>query len=135
MSHAIQIQAIDHINISTKDLTKSIHFYADVLGFDIREDHREDNAPYVIMGHAQAAFLAIHERANTQRPTQPFIGHWGLVVGDIDAVRKQLQAKKQDWLYPERNNGLIIYPQSRSTYIEDPDGHEIELVENFAGGN
>ncbi len=33
--------------------------------------------------------------------------------------------------YPE---GVIHYPQSRSVYISDPDGHEIELVERFAGG-
>ena len=135
MQQNIQIQAIDHINISTRNLDQSIDFYHDILGFDIREDHRNETAPYVIMGHAKSAYLAIHERENTARPTQPFIGHWGLVVGDLDHVRAQLKAKKQACLYPERNDGLIIYPHSRSTYIEDPDGHEIELVETFAGGN
>ena len=135
MSQPIQIQAIDHINISTRDLNQSIAFYQDILGFDVREDHRRDDAPYVIMGHAKTAYLAIHQRADTQVPEHPFIGHWGLVVGDLDTVREQLKAKQQAWLYPERNDGLIIYPHSRSTYIEDPDGHEIELVETFAGGH
>lgn len=131
----IQVQGIDHINMAVRDLDRSIDFYRDTFGFDIREDGRgRTQAPFVILGLGQRVFLALHLEARTALPDQPFIGHWGFVVGDIDAVRQRLQELNVVWLYPERNDGLIVYPQSRSTYICDPDGHEIELTEKFGGG-
>ncbi len=135
MKHNIRIQGIDHINLSTRDLSASIDFYQNLLGFNIREDHREEQRPYVIMGHGRRTFLAIHQRADTQAPEHPFIGHWGFVVGDLEKTRESLRAQGLTWLYAEHNDGLVEYPDSRSSYIADPDGHEIELVEVFGGGN
>ena len=133
---AINIQGIDHINLSVTNLERSIAFYRDLFGFDIREDHREDGQyTYVIMGAGQAAFLAIYEEADVAPPERPFISHWGFVVGPLEPVRERLQAAGVGWLYPERNGGILQWDRSRSMYIEDPDGHEIELVEVFGGGN
>jgi catechol 2,3-dioxygenase-like lactoylglutathione lyase family enzyme len=38
-------------------------------------------------------------------------------------------------LYTERwRDGVVEYPQSRSVYVADPDGNEIELTSAFGGG-
>lgn len=131
----LTVQGIDHINMAVRDLDRAIDFYAATLGFDVREDqrHRADG-PYVIMGSGHRVFLALHQEPEMATPERPFIGHWGFVVGDLDEARDRLKALNIAWLYTNHNDGLIVYPHSRSTYIADPDGHEIELVENFGGG-
>lgn len=141
MQNAIQVQAIDHINLSTQSLDKSLAFYRNVLGFGIHEDHRFDQqrpVPYVILHSGQpgaGALLAIYEEADTTQPEQPFISHWGFVVGDLQPVLETLQYHGMKPLYLDRTeNGIVEYPHSRSVYIQDPDGHEIELVENHGGG-
>ena len=32
------------------------------------------------------------------------------------------------------DGGIIRYPRSRSLYVQDPDGNEIELTSAFGGG-
>lgn len=132
----INIQAIDHINLSVTDLERSIAFYQQLFGFEIKEDHRDGNPyTYVILGTNGKAFLAIYEDPEARLPDHDFISHWGFVVGPLDPVREQLRAAGVAWRYPERNDGILVWERSRSMYIDDPDGHEIELVEVFGGGN
>ena len=135
-SPPIAVQGIDHINMSVGDLEASIRFYTTVFGFEIREDHRDRaGKPYVIMGTGKVAYLAIYQDASARQPKHPHFNHFGFVVGPLDAARARLQALGIAWLYDDEDDGLFVWAHSRSTYIQDPDGHEIELVEVFGGGN
>jgi catechol 2,3-dioxygenase-like lactoylglutathione lyase family enzyme len=131
----ITVNAIDHINMSVRDLARAIVFYRDVFGFEIREDRRDHpEMPHVIMGAGARAYLAIYADAQARAPEQAFINHWGFVVGELEPVRERLRDLGVDVHYAERNDGIIQWPHSRSLYVSDPDGHEIELVEVFGGG-
>lgn len=133
---AIRVAGIDHVNISVSDLKRAMAFYESVFGFRLVEDGRgRTAAPFVIMTAGGRAFLALHESGRVAAPSRPFINHWGFVVGDIDLVRRKLadhQVKIQDG--DSESGGVRHWPHSRSIYIYDPDGHEIELVEVFGGG-
>jgi len=57
------------------------------------------------------------------------------VVGDLDPVLDRLEADGVTIQFTdEYPRGVIEYPRSRSVYVEDPDGHQIELAEVFGGG-
>lgn len=133
---AVRVSGIDHVNISVSNLKRAMDFYETVFGFRLAEDGRSrTEAPFVIMSANGRAFLALHETERAAAPSRPFINHWGFVVGDIDLVRRKLadqQVTIQDG--DSESGGVRHWPHSRSIYVYDPDGHEIELAEVFGGG-
>ena len=46
----IPIESIDHINLTVRDVDRSADFYTGVFGLAIREDRRDADRPYVIVG-------------------------------------------------------------------------------------
>jgi catechol 2,3-dioxygenase-like lactoylglutathione lyase family enzyme len=130
----IRVSAIDHLNLTVSDLAASVDFYHGLFGFEIAEDCRDDARPYVIMGKAGVAFLALHQQADRDPPVGGRINHWGFVVDDFDPVPGRLEALGINALYTDRwPGGVVEYPRSRSLYVADPDGNEIELTSAFGG--
>lgn len=133
---AIRVSGIDHVNMSVADLSRAMAFYESVFDFRLVEDGRARiDAPYVIMTAGGRAYLALHENEKTGKPSRPFINHWGFVVGDLDRVLEKLgdhEVPVQDG--DSKSSGIRQWAHSRSIYIYDPDGHEIELAEVFGGG-
>jgi len=130
----IKVSAIDHLNVTVSDLESSIEFYHRLFGFDIAEDCRDDDRPYVIMGRAAVGFLALHAQTNGGPPEGGRINHWGFVVDDFDGLPDRLRSLGVEALYTDRwPGGVIEYPRSRSLYVADPDGNEIELTSAFGG--
>lgn len=131
----IQVNAIDHINVSVRDLARSIRFYTETFGLEMKEDGRSRERPFAIVGRPGVAYLALHENAEAGPAAHPAINHWGFVVGDLDPVLDRLEAAGVKIRFTDTYpRGVIEYPRSRSVYVEDPDGHEIELTEVFGGG-
>jgi catechol 2,3-dioxygenase-like lactoylglutathione lyase family enzyme len=137
----ITFKAIDHLNIIVNDLDKSIYFYKKIFGFEIVEDSREEDlspnklgTPYVVVGIRVSAYLVLHQslqKGNGQESSMPIrIAHFGLHVDDFDTIIAKLKAFAVTFLYGEK---FFEWPHSRSLYILDPSGHEIELVEHFGG--
>ncbi|WP_405232899.1 VOC family protein [Lentisalinibacter salinarum] len=131
----IQVNGIDHVNVSVRDLARSLRFYTETFGLELKEDGRARERPFVIVGRAGVAYLALHESKDAGPAAHPAINHWGFVVGDLDPVLDRLEADGVKIRFTDTYpRGVIEYPRSRSVYVEDPDGHEIELTEAFGGG-
>ncbi len=141
----IPIQAIDHINLSVRDVTRSAAFYQSVFGLELREDRRDAARPYVIVGRPDVGYLALHQQAGPivedERRVpggairRDRINHWGFVVEDFDALPGALEQAGVEVLYRDNGaGGIVHYPRSRSLYVADPDGNEIELTSSFGGG-
>jgi len=130
----IQVNAIDHLNITVSDLQASIDFYRRLFGFEIAEDCRGDARPYVIMGKSGVGWLALHAQLNEGSLAGGRINHWGFVVDDFDGLPERLESVGVQPLYMDRwPDGVVEYPRSRSLYVADPDGNEIELTSRFGG--
>ncbi len=130
----ITVNAIDHLNITVSDLQASIDFYSRLFGFDIAEDCRGEDRPYVIMGRAGVGWLALHAQMDEELLNGGRINHWGFVVEDFDGLSGRLKSLGADVLYTDRwPDGVVEYPRSRSVYVADPDGNEIELTSHFGG--
>jgi catechol 2,3-dioxygenase-like lactoylglutathione lyase family enzyme len=141
----IPVQAIDHINLSVRDVTRSADFYRRVFGLEVREDRRDAERPYVIVGRPDVGYLALHEqRAPILEDERRVAGgpirrdrinHWGFVVEGFDGLRDALERAGVEVLYRDNGaDGIVHYPRSRSLYVADPDGNEIELTSTFGGG-
>jgi len=131
----IKVNAIDHLNITVSDLQAAIDFYGRLFGFRIAEDCRGDDRPYVIMGKAGVGWLALHSQGREDPPEGGRINHWGFVVDDFDGLTERLESLGVAPLYTDRwPGGVVGYPRSRSLYVADPDGNEIELTSHFGGG-
>ena len=89
----------------------------------------------IILGRAGTAWLALHQQTGEQLAGSGRINHWGFVVADFDTLQDRLESMGVPVLYTERwRDGVVEYPQSRSVYVADPDGNEIELTSAFGGG-
>ena len=131
----IEVHGIDHVNLSVSDLDRSVDFYARTFGLEVKENARGAARPFVIMGKRDTAYLALHESRQVRQPEHPFLNHWGFVVGNLDPVLEALERSNVKVRFLEEvPRGVFQFAHSRSVYVEDPDGHEIELTETFGGG-
>lgn len=128
----INISRIDHINMRVKSLTQSISFYRTNFGFQMKEDNRTDEEPWVVIGLPGIAYLCLYEHADKDKTDDALtIRHFGFAISDeFDGVIATLEANGATVLY----GGPVAWPQSRSIYVEDPSGHMIELSEKVGGG-
>lgn len=127
----IGVKRIDHINMRVNDLNESIEFYRKIFGFEMKEDYRSAEEPWAIVGLKGAAYLCMYEHPGKSKPTDGLtINHFGFVLTEFDAALSTLRENGVEVLY----DGVIDWPKSRSIYIKDPSGHEIELVEVIGGG-
>ncbi|MDP2667054.1 MAG: VOC family protein [Candidatus Diapherotrites archaeon] len=127
MPPILNVNAIDHINMSVKDLEKSVRFYREVFGFEIKEDQSKD-ASYII-GNAHVK-LCLYEDKNLH--VKEGLNHFGFHIENFD----EIISRCKEMGVPVSYDGAIEWKnpaRSKSIYITDPSGYVIELS-NLPGG-
>lgn len=124
----LEFNGFDHINLSIKNFAETLDFYKKVFGFQIVEEKEYDGRPYATMGISGKGFLCLYE-ADNDFTGNDGINHIGININNYEQVIEQL--KKLG--IPYKYGGHVNYPHSRSIYIEDPNGIEIEISEKFGG--
>jgi len=122
-----------HVSYIVEDLEKSIAFYRDVLGFKhIRTQDMGfqrlgfistgDGEPQIELKEVSAPFRGM--------PTEGF-SHVGVFVHDVDAVYEKSIEYGAEW----RMKPTVLGPGAPYFgSMRDPDGYEIEVMQNPAGG-
>jgi glyoxylase I family protein len=140
------IRGIHHPAISTVSLERSLHFYRDILGFEVvlTFDWEPDNAiinKIVDLPNSRArgvvlkagnAFLELFEysspvprpRESKRRVCDHGYTHICLDVLDIDSEYERLKRAGMTFHCPPQFEGEV-----RTTYGRDPDGNVIEIQE------
>ena len=127
----IELTQIDHINMRVKNLDKSKKFYHDVFGFEEKEGGVLRNRRWTILGIPGKAYLCLYEVGNIEKIEQELqINHFGFNVRDFD----RLEGKLRELGVTMTDDGPVEAGKSRSIYIVDPSGYEIELSELLGGG-
>jgi catechol 2,3-dioxygenase-like lactoylglutathione lyase family enzyme len=120
---------IDHLNLMTDNLAKSVDFYRDIFDLEVKEEGKSSSGlPYAIIGATNSLYLCLYE-SRDNLSGGPF-NHLGINVENFDRFFDRLVQKNIPLLY----GGVIDYPKSRSLYIQDPSGIEIEISSSFGGG-
>ena len=132
----VKLADLDHVTFTVSDLEKSVKFYHDVFGFEIKEDYRNDASPWAIIGIPGKVYLCLYQ-AKTVPNENNTIMHWGFHIetSDAKALAETLSAQGvKVKTFEGSPDGVIDYGASDSIYILDPDGYSIELSTVHGGG-
>ena len=133
----LNFKALDHINMTVKNLDSSVSYYQKIFNFNfkIKEEGDYNGNPYKIIGVSNKVMLCIYQSKEKEefKIQNNNVGHFGFHVHFYDEIIEDLEAAGANVRnYDGRK--IIQYPHSKSIYINDPDGNQIELSEVFAGG-
>lgn len=118
---------IDHVELTPSDIEKTISFYQDILGFEMKERQAIDMAPlrgiaYMTLADTMIEFLDVE---NPEAAPGPWaLGYRGLAieVDSMDEAVAFLKSKGVDIVWGPMDIGGPIRAE-----IRDPDGLVIEL--------
>jgi catechol 2,3-dioxygenase-like lactoylglutathione lyase family enzyme len=123
----LNTDGIDHINLMVIDLEETTLFWNKLMGFKILEEMAHENGRIIGNKHAM---LAIYEVPGMERVDKNGFSHISFHINNFDDIERIL--KKMD--LKMKYNKVFYWKRSRSVYIEDPNGYEIELAEKWGGG-
>jgi len=121
--------SIDHVNMKVKNLEKSVEFYKNLFGFEIKQEENPNkiDVPSKIIGN-DSIKLCMYEVPNMS--PEGGIAHFGFNIKNFDDVIKKCEEFGVQILY----GGAIDWEKSKSVYIVDPSGYELELGQISGGG-
>ena len=120
---------LDHINLTTADLKKSIEWYEKVFGFKLVESGTTPQGikwGIVAFNDSMICMTEYGERTAANKSEDKSVHqiyHFGIRVSDLERWQQIIQEQQLKLNY----DGEINYPTSKSWYIYDPSGHEIEV--------
>ena len=121
-----EIDALDHVALSVRDVPRSAEWYAEVLGFKRLHEDKWNGIP-VFVGNAAAAvalFPASEEigLASADRTAVRTL-HFAFRTDRENFSRAQDELKKRAIQFEFQDHDI-----SHSIYFRDPDGHKIEIT-------
>ena len=78
----------------------------------------------------KSALLCLYERPDTVKHGNPGFGHVCFSIENFEQVEEKCKEMGLEIKY----GGPVVWPKSRSIYIDDPNGYEVELSEVWGGG-
>ncbi len=125
----LKATSIDHVNMKVKDLEKSVEFYKNLFGFEIKQEENPNkiDAPSKIIGN-DTIKLCMYEIPDMS--PEGGIAHFGFNIANFNEIITKCKELGVDVLY----GGIVDWDKSKSVYIVDPSGYEIELGEISGGG-
>ena len=121
---SLKTSGIDHVNMMVKDLDESVKFYSELFGLELKKDQAAQKSK--IIGD-EAVKLCLYESPNLVHVKG--INHVGFHIQNFDEVVDKCESMGIAMPY-----GVTEWEHSRSVYIIDPNGYEVELTEVFGGG-
>lgn len=120
----IKANRLGHIVLNVSDLKASIDFYMLVGGFEITAEHKPGKIAFLSLGN-EHHHLALVQRATGPRPdaTQPGLVHFAWRLDDFAALQAAYAELTEAGIEAEP----IQHRVTNSLYMEDPDGHLVEL--------
>ncbi len=126
---------LDHISYSVADYKRSADFYADLMGWEVRNDNGTSQASLNInniggiiirngrqRANAEPAEAGGRGRSGRPRPTG-VINHisWGIEPWDTDGVKAELERRG---LNPRPD---MVGENFKSFHVRDPDGWDLQI--------
>ena len=125
----LKATSIDHVNMKVKNLKQSVKFYKNLFGFEIKQEENANklDVPSKIIGN-DTIKLCMYEIPDMS--PEGGIAHFGFNVANFNEVIEKCKELGVEVLY----GGIVDWETSKSVYIVDPSGYEIELGKVPGGG-
>lgn len=122
-----------HTMLRVKNLDKSIDFYTRLLGMQLlrKNDFPEGKFTLAFVGYGPEQSTAVIELTHNWDETDGYdlgsgYGHIALGVRDIHGLCAQLEANGASI---PRKPGPMMHGTTHISFIEDPDGYKVELID------
>ena len=127
--NSLKATSIDHVNMKVKNLEQSVKFYKNLFSFEIKQEENVNklDVPSNIIGN-DAIKLCMYEVPDMS--PEGGIAHSGFNVENFNEIIEKCKEMRVEVLY----DGVVDWEKSKSVYIVDPSGYEIELGEVSGGG-
>jgi len=124
---AVMFKRIDHVEITSGDLERSIRFYKEVFGFALKERIKPsspeiEEIAFLTLGDTMLELLAIKNSAPPPKGPQVGFRTMAIEVDDMDRAVQYLKGKGVEVSW-----GPVTLGTSKRAEIRDPDGLSIEL--------
>ena len=122
----MNLQAIDHVALSVRDVDVSAKWYADVLGFERQHDDVWGGYPvFVGKNDAAIALFPIRDKSGPESSGRSPVRilHFAFRTGRAEFLTAQKELKERGIEFEFQNHEI-----SHSIYFNDPDGHELEIT-------
>ena len=116
------------VRYQVKDVTRSINFYTQQLGFKLDHQHLPAFGQ-VSAGHLKLILSGPGASGSRQMPDgqQQEPGGWNRVILEVDDLPARIEKLKQSGL--RFRNEMESGPGGKQIQLEDPDGNPIELFQ------
>ena len=125
MADILKATSMDHVNMTVKNLEESVQFYNKLFGFVVKKEQPEDKSK--IIGN-DSIKLCLYEDPDMK--PEGGIAHFGFHIENFDDIMEKCKSLGVTVYY----DGPVQFEKSRSIYISDPSGYDIELSEVKGGG-
>ena len=120
-----------HAMIRVKDLEKSLDFYTKLLDMNlVRTIMLEDSILYFLSdadGQTQIVLTANFDTPECGYENGNAFGHFAFGVDSMEEFTKKLHSSGYEYLYEPF---YMTEAGSKIAFIKDPDGNEIEIIED-----
>ena len=122
----MELEGIDHVAMSVRDVERAAQWYIDVLGFERRFSEMWDGIP-VFVGKGTTAIALFPVRSN-ERSTSATRGEVRMLHLAFRANRKNFLAAQDELKQRGVRFEFQDHEISHSIYFSDPDGHKLEIT-------
>jgi catechol 2,3-dioxygenase-like lactoylglutathione lyase family enzyme len=129
----VQSVEFNHAGIYVSDIEASLHFYRDLLGFEVVTSFKMPGDWPITYLRSGAGQIELLGRPNVLRPAAPPDLGWGagirhiaLKTNDLDGVAERLHASGVTFKSEPRPAGSGI---GRLMFVYDPDFNEVEIIQ------
>jgi catechol 2,3-dioxygenase-like lactoylglutathione lyase family enzyme len=129
----IDVEGIDHVALSVRDVERAAQWYIDVLGFERRYEGMWDGIP-VFIGKGTTSIALFPVRSNERASSAKAATASG-ARREVKMLHLALRANGKNFLAAQeelKQRGIKFEFQdheiSHSIYFRDPDGHRLEIT-------
>lgn len=121
----MNLEGLDHIAISVRDVERSVQWYLDVLGLERQHEDLWDEVPqFVGKGATGIAIFPVRESSDGAGKAPPVrMRHFALRADRANFLQAQRELKERGIDFEFEDHTI-----AHSIYFRDPDGFDLEIT-------